>query len=1388
MFKKIISIILIISLIQSYQVNAIEVINKAPTSSFNVIKRNKVDIVVATDYIGKKLADLQTKLNNLKIENLNNNGVDINYIIVGNKVKIGTVTKPTITKYNYARYITLKLKLNGPVGPYTYYRDYEYTTNIPYEETSLYDDEHSSSYRAGKPVVYADNNDYYGLRNLPTFLKSSNVYFEHKYKTSKYGGTGEADYSKGSGDKDSYTHAEYISSNYQKYYFEYYFYDLNNRDTTLVWDKISVDPSWLLKAELISYSDGYKWTYANSETLYNKTSDMYAIDFSKLNSVSTRKDAEKYIMLLSDNDTFNTYNRSYGQYYGLGNMRNDNIKSFIDENKAHFIAVTPETMKDEKIGTHGVIFSDTKKQQNISIDELLKSTSNYESRYYTNTELDKALNNIAFDNQAVVSKNIDYVISTDYSGDKLAALENKFNTLKTELAEKNYNLNYKIFNNSVTVGKGKTTNLKIVKGCGNIFYLKTDNSLWVTGTNNAGITGYSPGGSVIKVEDNVKDVAVSNGHICILKTDGTVWVAGNNQYGQLGLGDFVNRITLTKNITISSVSQIAITSYATFFIKNFGFFMAGATSYESQKNNNIISFGINGFTNIKKIFTDLSTACYIVTGADDVFYMGHSSSLNYRDRNSNYYIMQYPTKIPELSGKGIKQIETISDKSIALTNDGKIIQWGRSEGLSSINISQVGNFSNIAESIIYTGYIYMVSKPDSKTNNSSVRVLDGSGNTNYLGEFNSIYKMQGYNGCYLVTKSGIIYSVYPEAKYDVTGGYLYTRYNIGKDISFSDTVNIDIQTLDIEPIKTYINSLNKNNTKYFSYISDGKYNGFELGEKYGEYYGFGNLTSDFGDFLNGEDFSIYSMVPEHTLNFKLTTPYIDIAVQDIDIDDLLDKVQNKQNYLDWNFLSNNLKAKFKNTFIGSSETNSSIIILNNESIDYNVLYGDYEEDPQYSEQWMYTHSLYFENSSEIISYNNTWVSKKTSFNLPGKYIIKCRVKDNPLNHYAFDEYKLWGEPSKTIILYVHRAPIAMFTYKLTESGTSFIPTFTSTSYDLDRYSTVNKGINTSTVIWKWKEAMDLSWTSGKPTTFASNSDYYVSLQVQDVDGAWSEPYIEKISTLNFPPDISANPMSYEGSDKIKVNVTVTDKSNDLISSKYQWTQSTDKPTSWLDPSDWIATKTTSKYNYYSIPIPDAGTWYLHVDAEDEYGNYRYTIFGPYIVNTIKIHDFTVTSMSDLNWRDYYFSSSDSNSDGKLEYLAKNNVNITTIKMPINYYGLVSNSNNAVKAGATVKGFILIDGSPDSGILTAKYTDINNAVKFKDLNLTTANELTYFWQMIIPKDIKQDTFIEFSVFVNKSNVNYNSSYWIDIWDDRNTTRKVFFVHGSVMSTIKNNQTH
>jgi alpha-tubulin suppressor-like RCC1 family protein/sugar lactone lactonase YvrE len=113
------------------------------------------------------------------------------------------------------------------------------------------------------------------------------------------------------------------------------------------------------------------------------------------------------------------------------------------------------------------------------------------------------------------------------------------------------------------------TNVKTVSaGDAHTLILKKDNSLWATGINMEGELGDGTNNDKsmpVKIMDNVQAVAAGNAHSLILKTDNSLWATGYNTYGQLGDGTSNDKNTPVK--IMDNVKAIAAGYYFSLILK-----------------------------------------------------------------------------------------------------------------------------------------------------------------------------------------------------------------------------------------------------------------------------------------------------------------------------------------------------------------------------------------------------------------------------------------------------------------------------------------------------------------------------------------------------------------------------------------------------------------------------------------------------------------------------------------------------------------------------------------------------------------------------------------------------------------------------------------------------
>ncbi|URN94897.1 MAG: fibronectin type III domain-containing protein [Candidatus Pristimantibacillus lignocellulolyticus] len=225
-------------------------------------------------------------------------------------------------------------------------------------------------------------------------------------------------------------------------------------------------------------------------------------------------------------------------------------------------------------------------------------------------------------------------------------------------------------------------------------------------------------------------------------------------------------------------------------------------------------------------------------------------------------------------------------------------------------------------------------------------------------------------------------------------------------------------------------------------------------------------------------------------------------------------------------MSTRLQEYMIQTAVKNPKRVSDTLVLNYDSTtgDYssdvliNTYYEDFESDRKINERFRTTHdpSVYENNTGVMEGIGKYQESPTTKFTKVGLYEMVVQVQDDPTANANFSNYNLWSQDSLSrLVLYVHRAPVAEFSAIVNASR---MLTLTDYSYDLDRYSQRNKGV--TTWVWKWKKVDDAEWTVGKPSSqILANTDYFVSLKVKDIDGAWSSEVVKYVTTkpYNQPP-------------------------------------------------------------------------------------------------------------------------------------------------------------------------------------------------------------------------------------------------------------------------------
>lgn len=238
------------------------------------------------------------------------------------------------------------------------------------------------------------------------------------------------------------------------------------------------------------------------------------------------------------------------------------------------------------------------------------------------------------------------------------------------------------------------SNIKVVKaavGGAFIIYLKSDGTVWGSGTNDKGQLAQSPskkkGSNIpIKIEglDEIIDIEAGQGHCLALKKDGTVWAWGDNEYGQLGYGKAggddwaitqVSGLSDITKISTRSNHNLALTKAGEVFSwgEN-GYYQVGTGSNSPSKISTPIK--INNLSDVKDIQATGSFS-FVVKNDGTAWGWGLNNQGQLGDGTT--YTRAKPTYISGLNN--IKKLVCGHTFTIVLKDDGTIWVTGRnSEG------------------------------------------------------------------------------------------------------------------------------------------------------------------------------------------------------------------------------------------------------------------------------------------------------------------------------------------------------------------------------------------------------------------------------------------------------------------------------------------------------------------------------------------------------------------------------------------------------------------------------------------------------------------------------------------------------------------------------------
>ncbi|HYE81027.1 MAG TPA: PKD domain-containing protein [Clostridia bacterium] len=250
----------------------VDVINAAPTVSFEVFKEKRTDIVILTDYTGTKLASLQAALNAQRATLLAHN-VDVNFTIVNTAKQVAYINDKLAW---YRRYGRLRYR-----GDYDWYND-----KVLWEERQqLVSQAHALPARNPQNVEWHDcgveeteGNSYTSKKRIFLITCDNDVNSSGIVKVTIY---------------------------------------YNHDGTTRRIDRID------------NVSATVDSGFSKEEEIKSITTNVNSIDFNSLGSIPLREGSDRFALLITDNYQMD-FSKAFGSYFpftGLTNMQLDYFKN-----------------------------------------------------------------------------------------------------------------------------------------------------------------------------------------------------------------------------------------------------------------------------------------------------------------------------------------------------------------------------------------------------------------------------------------------------------------------------------------------------------------------------------------------------------------------------------------------------------------------------------------------------------------------------------------------------------------------------------------------------------------------------------------------------------------------------------------------------------------------------------------------------------------------------------------------------------------------------------------------------------------------------------------------------------------------------------------------------
>jgi|GEM_PF-5860715 len=1344
-------------------------------------ENNSVDLVIATDYQGTRLDGIRAKINQLE-QRAREKGVDLKASFLTGKKEIvsRTVTrkKQNLVRYAYIntydyKYGSTTLKNRSPI---------EYDSSVKFEQ-DIY---HTPEFPKGEAFSWTRGYGSYGAggglyRELCWRRYDGSVY---EYWAQGYIPIQMYNPDNISGTVVNYDFITQNSHIYTQTYSSSYYYNYPDNFEPLDFYSMDVDSpaQWSVKA--------------TSDSTY--VEKVEALDFSKLDDAG-REEGKKYLLLLTDSKRDISFQHPFGQYYPFGSMRKDNVGKFCKEATVYIAA--PSEVINTKMPVNYPDYLSPADKQDMSLAEVFAASSR--NKVYLPDELDAALDNLLV-NALPKGKKVDVVIATDYRKEKLTVLNNQLNTMRVNALEKGVDLQTCVLNNEMKIGTRKVYAPREAYSR-NVNVTFNQQITYERSSYGSQVYSYPDKAVTLKIPYETCDVSQdealpafskSENYSCAIseqKTDISYMNTSN-------WGTVVNKVERYYDLEIFDPHNKAAT----------------LVTYRLDSELTFIDFINGGRDGFQSYITNIK-----INSVDAGWHL------------DNRYDKEYTGEVKAVDFSGIDTLGLRADSRkyiIYLTAESGLPGYGDDFGdYYGFGSLTKATYDSYMSKYDFTSYVaapeaaldFLLSDPSGavdytaqKQDFSLQSVLDNQPSAGMCYDTGSLKTaledIVFINGIHVQNKVDIIAATdYGGSELDMLseglkeiGGILADRgYDVNSSIIDGDCSRFlaadSYRGVNTEKVLEAANMAGRSGADKI-FIAAMKGEGNTISSAYGTYYGFGSLSRGFINELVNSRFTTYNLTSKVNLDYKLTGAGINLPPQNATLRDITNNSVNGggQNTGGLKQLENQIINRYKPFGRGTGQT--VYVVIGEDCLSTSLLGEDYESDPVCEQEWKIAahEPEVFENSQGLNSRVGRYLSSiDTALDKVGKYDIVGRIQDNPKNdrewRHLFGAFRKWSGDSVPITVYVHRRPVAGFQVSLSKAGELCKVSVEDTSYDIDHMSLSNRGI--VQYRWQYRQQGSHSWLDGRlPVQLPYGGIYDVKLQVRDMEGAWSLPYRVEIDTADLPPSIDASPVSYTGNGPLNITITAEDNGeNDLVlagspgwpKTSYALTRSKVRPT-----AGWVGLES----KVYSLPPVTAdGTYYLHMQAFDTSGKSFYRLRGPYSLEPISAGGFFITMMLDAAWRDYYFDTSrgtDRDHDGKIDlYERRPGTDIGTLKLPVNYYGLIACPRTHIKAGYRIKGKIELGGKPDWAAFKANY-QVNRKKCTDTVVLTCEGGQTYSFDWVIPLETDDGSFVNFDIVIKKGETTYGNEKWEDEWYMKNASRNVLYIRGKATDDLIFVQSH